>query len=255
MIRRPPRSTLSSSSAASDVYKRQAVIQFQRPAKLNSFREQDTNELNRILSECSSNPDVRAVILTGQGKYYSAGADFASSVKPQRPSTLRKHVTEFNQETFDAYLTFPKPLFAAVNGPAIGMAVTTASLTDFVIASNTATFHTPFVALGIPAEGCSSFNFERILGAANAERMIVKGEKIDANTALEMGLVGKVVPDSELLATAKQVAMEWISAGRGRPYVEAGLLTKLREVNKQESIALGKAVTCLLYTSPSPRDS
>ncbi len=72
-------------------------------------------------------------------------------------------------QVFEAYLGFPKPLIAAVNGPAVGMGVTTASLTDMVVASPSASFHTPFAALGLPAEGCSSYNFPRLLGQANAE--------------------------------------------------------------------------------------
>ena len=100
------------------------------------------------------------------------------------------------------------------------MGVTTASLTDFIIASSTATFHTPFVELGLPPEGCSSFNFARLMGEANAkvqytaesltvlQRLIADAEKVDAITAQEIGLVGAVVSPEELLKTAKQIGFK-----------------------------------------------
>ena len=103
------------------------------------------------------------------------------------PSTMRSHIEKYNRGVFDPYITFPKPIIAAVNGPAIGMAVTTASLTDYRIAAPTATFHTPFAQLGLPPEGCSSINFERLMGKKGSMIMLEKGEKIDANKALELG--------------------------------------------------------------------
>merc|ERR1711865_576751 len=190
------------------------VIRFNRPSKYNAFREEDTAKVN------------------------------AASVKPQLLSTVKAHITEYNESVFDSYLSFPKPLFAAVNGPAVGMGVTTASLTDCIVASSTATFHTPFMALGLPAEGCSSYNFARLMGEQNAAAMIDRGDKVDADTALAYGLVARVVPPEELLETTKQVARKWLAAGKGRPLLEhEGLLQHMKSVNARESAALGEAVT------------
>ena len=95
---------------------------------------------------------------------------------------------------FELFLDFPKPIIAAVNGPAIGASVTSATLCDALLASDTATFSTPFARLGVPPEGCSSVNFERFMGRDNANRMM--GEEAWVPTskeAVEIGLATKAV--------------------------------------------------------------
>merc|ERR1712183_266095 len=139
-------------------------------------------------------------------------------------------------------LDFPKPILTAVNGPAVGVGVTLTSLTDRTIASSTATFHTPFATLGLPPEGCSSFNFARLMGEDNANTLLNDAVKIDAATALRFGLVHEVVEPSDLLARAQVVAEECIREGRTRPIIEQGLVQKLRDVNASESIAFGNAI-------------
>merc|ERR1711933_527077 len=125
-----------------------------------------------------ADPSIHAVIFTSIGKYYCAGADIFSSLQFARPSWLKKHITEYNESIYNMLLDFSKPIVCAVNGPAVGMGVTSAALADKVLASPTATFHTPFAKLGLPPEGCSSFNFPRRFGEANAKRMLEDAEKI-----------------------------------------------------------------------------
>ena len=104
-------------------------------------------------------------------------------------------------------------------------------------ASPTATFHTPFRALGIPPEGCSSINFEHLMGPANAAVMLMEGRKIDAEEAKEFGLVAEVAESpSALLDRAQAFAEGWVAAGRGRKTAEdPGWLEKLRRANCEES--------------------
>ena len=89
--------------------------------------------------------------------------------------------------------TFEKPIVAAVNGPAIGAVVTSATLCDAIVASDKATFSTPFAKLGVPPEGCSSVQFERLMGPDNAARMLFEeGWRPTAAEALEAGLVQEI---------------------------------------------------------------
>lgn len=219
-----------------------ATLRLNRPKQLNGLRKKDTACLRTCLAEYSQDGSVKAVVLTGTGPYYSAGADFADSAVLAWPSTMRKQIAKYNRELFDAFLDFPKPIMVAVNGPAIGAAVTTASLTDLIICSTTASFHTPFAALGLPAEGCSSFNFPRILGKEHAQTMLVDGEKIGAVRAKAFGLVAEVVPPDQLAARAQEIAEDWIHRNYVRPIIKLGLVQKLKDVNREESVALGKAV-------------
>eukprot|EP00854_Cymbomonas_tetramitiformis_P022922 gene22922-27713_t len=230
-----------SSTILLDVKDRVATITFKR-GKYNQFTEEETAQVNAALRHCADSNEVGAVILTGSGKYYSAGADFSSSLNLRLPKTMREHVARYNESVFNAYITFPKPIIAAVNGPAVGMAVTTASLTDVILAAPSASFHTPFVHIGLPPEGCSSFNFARIMGEENAAVLLKEGRKIDAQTALQFGFVKEVVPEPGLLERATQVAHDLMQNQPQRPIIRDNLVKKLQQVNAEESIALGQAV-------------
>mmetsp|Transcript_123259 Transcript_123259/g.218367 ORF Transcript_123259/g.218367 Transcript_123259/m.218367 type:complete len:281 (-) Transcript_123259:194-1036(-) len=220
-----------------------ATIRLNRPLKYNGWREVDTEAIRKYLAQCAEDDSIGAVILTGTGPYYTAGADTFSSLTLSRPSTMRAHITKYNQGIFDMFLDFPKPIIAAVNGPAVGVGTTSCTLMDYVLASTTATFHTPFVKLGLPPEGCSSFNFPRLLGEEKARIMLQDAKKIDAETALSFGLVHEVVEAQQLMGRAQAVAEEWIVQKRARKIVEQGLVQKLKQVNAEESIAFGSAIT------------
>lgn len=96
----------------------------------------------------------------------------------------------------NCFIDFPKPLVAAVNGPAVGIAVTLLGLFDVVYASDKATFHTPFSQLGLIPEGCSSYTFPKIMGTAKAAEVLIFGKKLTAAEACARGLVTEVFPDS-----------------------------------------------------------
>ena len=99
---------------------------------------------------------TKAVIFTGAGDYYSAGVNLGGTLKLMAPKKLHSLIVQHNQSLFDRFLTFPKPILVAVNGPAIGASVTSATLCDAIIAADTSSYSTPFAALGISPEGCSS---------------------------------------------------------------------------------------------------
>ena len=125
----------------------------------------------------------------------------------------------------------------AVNGPAIGASVTSATLCDGIIASDRATFSTPFAKLGVAKEGCSSVLFEQILGAENAERMLGKeGWVPTGSEALEVGLAQWVAPHQNLLNEAQRVAEEWAESGATRTFRGSSSLEELKTVNAKESV-------------------
>lgn len=222
------------------VRNRVATIVLNRPERYNAWSLEMREAMLDALRRCASDEGVGAAILTGSGKYYCSGVDFAGAMRLSRPSTLQKFAQDSNQALFEAFLDFPKPLFAAVNGPAIGASVTSAALCEAIIAAPAATFHTPFRALGITPEGCSSVNFPRLLGEEHARVMLEEGRKVDAAEALTMGLVKEVVePPERLLSRAQEVAEEWVAQGRRRRIREdPKWLEDLVRVNKEESAAL-----------------
>jgi enoyl-CoA hydratase/carnithine racemase len=140
------------------------------------------------------------------------------------------------------FLDFDKPLLVAVNGPAIGATVTSATLCDGIIAATSATFSTPFHRLGVPPEGCSSVHLARLMGEANAERMLgQEGWTPTAAEALAAGLVTHVVADDQLMAEAQRLADQWVAAGKTRSFRGGSARDELKAVNARESEAVATA--------------
>mmetsp|Transcript_43007 Transcript_43007/g.86958 ORF Transcript_43007/g.86958 Transcript_43007/m.86958 type:complete len:283 (-) Transcript_43007:109-957(-) len=218
------------------------TIRFNDPRRKNAWSGQLLDGLTAAFNEAASDDRVKVVILTGTGDYYCSGVDFVSSFPLMRPSLLVEHLRQSNQKLFETFLLFPKPIIVAANGPAIGASVTSASLCDAIIASPEATFHTPFDALGIVPEGCSSYWFKKVMGPAAALRMLgQEGWKPTAQEARDIGLVREVVTDPCLMTRAQEIAESWASADKRRNLVEKGELSKLLQVNAVESKALAEA--------------
>ncbi len=153
------------------------------------------------------------------------------------PRKLRARIIEHNQGLFDGFLDFPKPILVAANGPAIGASVTSATLCDGIVASEKATFSTPFARLGVSPEGCSSILFARLMGEATAERMLgAEGWVPTAAEALEAGLVQWMVPHNRLLDEAQRIAEEWVESGATRTYRGEATRDELKAVNARESV-------------------
>jgi len=124
------------------------------PKKYNCWDQPMLTALQEALETCASDDQVRAVILTGKDPYYSSGGNFGNLLlSPSLPSTFYKLLKEDTIRSFDRFIEYPKPILAAVNGPAIGGAVTASALCDTIVASERATFLTPFNKLGLVPEG------------------------------------------------------------------------------------------------------
>jgi peroxisomal 3,2-trans-enoyl-CoA isomerase len=212
------------------------------PKRLNGWTRQMMDAIRDALKTAESDDAVKVVILTGVDPYYCAGVNLAGTLRLAPPRKLHASIVKHNQALFDMYLDFPKPILVAVNGPAIGASVTSATLCDGIIASENATFLTPFSALGIPPEGCSSIQFARLMGEENAQRMLgPEGWKPSASDALEAGLVQWLVPHQELAAAARKITMEWVASGKTRSYRGGSGREELKSVNAEESVSLANA--------------
>ena len=215
------------------------TIMMNKPNKLNGWTTEMMDAFATALENAAKDEATKAVIFTGAGDYYSAGVNLGGTLKLMAPKKLHQLIVEHNQSLFDKFLTFPKPILVAVNGPAIGASVTSATLCDAIIAADTSTYSTPFAALGITPEGCSSIQFATLLGEKTAQRMLKKeGWKPNAQEALAAGLVQWVVPKVQLQAEAQKIAQQWVTDGRSRKILGGIALSELQTVNKRESIEL-----------------
>jgi len=211
------------------------------PKRLNGWTLPMMDALAEAFARAAADDDTAVVVLTGADPYYSAGVNLSSTIQLGHPRVLRDTIVEHNQALFDRFLDFDKPLVAAVNGPAIGATVTSATLCDAIIASERATFSTPFARLGVPPEGCSTVHLPRLVGDAAAARMLDEGWQPTAAEALEIGLVDEVVPHDQLLARAQALGESWAAEGRERRLRAGSTREELKAVNARESEALGDA--------------
>ena len=154
------------------------------------------------MNEAANDPSVKVAVLTGTGEYYSSGNDLNNFAKMMSMvgdaadplAASAKVGGEVMVKFEEAFINFPKPLIAMVNGPAVGIMVTTLSLCDAVLASDTATFSTPFTSLAQSPEGCSSLTFPLIMGTLVASDVLLFGRVLNAQEAANFGLVSRVVP-------------------------------------------------------------
>jgi len=221
------------------------TIRMNNPKKLNGWTAPMLRSLFDAFQAAEKDAATKAVIVTGTGKYYCAGVDLSGTIKPMHPSKLHEMIYTSNKKVFDTFLTFPKPLLAAVNGPAIGASVTTATLCDHIVAAKSATFQTPFARLGVPPEGCSSVHFERLMGDDGLRMLGPQAFTPTGEEAAEIGLANECVDDSDLMARALEICEGWVSdEGRlSSPRTHRGHIDteRLLEVNDSESKDLADA--------------
>jgi len=212
------------------------------PKRLNGWTQQMMDALKEALRIAARDDETRVLILTGADPYYCAGVNLAATLQLGHPRKLHAMIVQHNQALFDTFLDFPKPILVAVNGPAIGASVTSATLCDGIIASDRATFSTPFAALGVPPEGCSSVHFAHIMNQANADRMLgEEGWKPTAEEAFQAGLVQWVVVHDKLSEESHRIAQEWITSGAVRSFRGGSGRAELKAVNASESVKLADA--------------
>ncbi len=218
------------------------TLTMNNPRKLNGWTMPMLLGLRDALERAADDPETKVLILTGTDPYYCAGVNLSAVIQLDHPAKLHAFIAEQNEAVFEMFLGFPKPIIVAVNGPAIGASVTSATLCDALLASENATFSTPFAKLGVTPEGCSSVLFEKLMGARNAERMLFdEGWVPTGEEAAEIGLADEVYAHDSLLPEARALAQSWIKEGRGREFKAGMTVEELRDINRKESQELAYA--------------
>ncbi len=197
------------------------TLTLNRPEALNALTIALVRQLNDATREAARAPDVRAVVLTGAGRAFSAGGDMKAfdSIDDADPLWVKwrgdpvweghpSAADRFGRAAECALLlhTMPKPTIAMVRGPCVGAALSLATACDFRIASDTALFSSAFARIGLSGEMGASYFLTKSLGAWKAREILLLCERIAAPEALAMGLVNRVVPDDALLAETTALA-------------------------------------------------
>jgi 2-(1,2-epoxy-1,2-dihydrophenyl)acetyl-CoA isomerase len=185
-----------------------AWIVLNRPDALNAWTRQLGEELILALDDAAADPGVRAIVLTGAGRAFSSGAD----LKADRGLTANgsPDVLTVLREVYNPLIlrvrTLPKPVIAAVNGPAVGIGCSLALAADLIVAAEAAYFLLAFVNIGLGLDGGASQTLIARLGHAQAFEIAYLGERIPAAKALGWGLINEVVEGSELEPRVSQLA-------------------------------------------------
>jgi 2-(1,2-epoxy-1,2-dihydrophenyl)acetyl-CoA isomerase len=202
-----------------------ATIELNRPEALNAWNGQLGDDLLTAVREVAEDDAVRAVVLTGAGRAFSSGADLRDLAGREGRTTeghvdVRRVLTERYHPIITTIRTMPKPVLAAVNGPAVGIGLSLALASDLVMAAESAYLLLAFVNIGLVPDGGSSLFVPTRVGFARAAEMAMLGERIPAAQALDWGLVNRVVPDD---AFASEVAAlrDRLAAGPTRSYAGA----------------------------------
>ena len=197
-----------------------ATIELNRPETLNAWNTQLGHDLLAAVTAVAQDDDVRAVVVTGAGRAFSAGADLrdlsADRTTDGHPN-VRKVLTERYHPIITTIRTMPKPVLAAVNGPAVGIGLSLALASDLIVASESAYLLLAFVNIGLVPDGGSSLFVPTRVGFARASEMAMLGERIPAAQALEWGLVNRVVADADFAGEVAALR-DRLAAGPTRSY-------------------------------------
>ena len=189
-----------------------ATITFRNPKKLNAWDGQMLDELIATLDEISKNDEVRLLILTGEGKAFSVGADM-NWFTPDPLTHRFRMQARFAHHFFDTLEELEKPVLAAINGVCVGGGLELALSCDLRVATEQARFGFPEVNAGIipGSGGCS--RLARLVGVGMAKELVLTGELISAADAKSIGLVNAVVTDDELMAKTRDYAEKILKRG------------------------------------------
>lgn len=188
------------------------TITMNRPEKLNAFTRTMMSEMIDAFDRSDADDSVRAVIVTGAGRAFCAGADLSAGGATFNADTREDRASGLNRDggglltlrIFDS----KKPVIAAVNGPAVGIGVTMTLAMDIRLAADVAKFGFVFARRGIVPEACSSYFLPRIVGIARALEWTYSGRVFPADEALAGGLVRSLHPKDQLIATARGIAAD-----------------------------------------------
>ncbi|MFJ9816676.1 enoyl-CoA hydratase/isomerase family protein [Streptomyces sp. NPDC101151] len=194
-----------------------SYVTLDRPEALNALTPGQRDVLIGLLAQASEDPDVRAVVLTGTGRGFCAGADLRGGAgdRERVPGDVARTLRLGAQRLIATVLDCEKPVIAAVNGTAAGLGAHLALACDLVLAAESARFIEVFVRRGLVPDGGGAYLLPRLVGPQRAKELMFFGDALPAAEAERLGLVNRVVPDGELEKTAREWATR-LAAGPTR---------------------------------------
>ncbi len=226
------------------------TLTFNRVDKKNSITRAMYSRMADTLASAQADPAVRVLLIQGDASVFSAGNDISDFLQPQ-PSGVDSPVLRF----LHGIASFPKPIVAAVCGPAVGIGTTMLLHCDLVYAGDNAAFSLPFINLGLCPEAASSLLLPQMLGYRRAAEALLLGEPLLAETALDFGLVNRIVPPTQANAIAQAQARK-LAAKPMQSLLETKRLMKHGQATLvREQMAEENAVFARLLGAPAAREA
>jgi len=213
------------------VDQRDAVLKItlNRPEKMHAWTPKMMGELTSTIQEANDDSAIGAIVVTGAGRGFCAGADLATGTLTgeDRSAAVRRHLQTFYNPIILGIRELEKPVVAAVNGVAAGAGMSLALACDLRICAESASFLQAFVRIGLVPDAGSTYFLPRLVGMARAAELAMLGEQIPAVDALRMGLVNHVVPDEALPDAAGELAARLARGPRSIGLIKRALAAAL----------------------------
>ncbi len=184
-------------------------ITLNRPDVLNSFNMAMAKEMQAVIDDCAATAHVRSVLITGEGRAFSAGQDLSAAIEPG--VEIREIVKEQYNPIIMKLREIEKPVVCAVNGVAAGAGANIAFACDIVLAASSASFIQAFSKIGLIPDSAGTFFLPRLIGLQRASALMMLGDRVTAQQAMEYGMIYKVFPDESLMAEAEKMATQLAS--------------------------------------------
>jgi 2-(1,2-epoxy-1,2-dihydrophenyl)acetyl-CoA isomerase len=234
-----------------------SIVTFNDPAHLNALDDLMAEQFAEVMQHQLNDDNVRAVLLTGEGRGFCAGANlkemFGKQSRGSAPdvgSSLRRFVNP----TLERMKESPKPIIAAVNGPAVGVGCGIALSADIVLVGRSGYFFQSFIRLGVVPDGGSSWIIPRLAGYGRAAAMMMLGEKISAEAAVVWGLAYRMFEDAELSGAAHTMAAA-LAQGPTQAYGKIKKMMRMSVVNGfAEQLELEAACQVEAFSSEDCRE-
>ena len=229
-----------------------AVVTINRPSALNALNSAFFTEFNDFLNTIGKDDSIKVLVVTGEGKAFAAGADIAEMEKMNIAQAYCFSMV--GHQTFNRLEKMEIPVIAAVNGFALGGGCELAMACDFRIASTQAKFGQPEVTLGLIPGYAGTQRLSRLSGMGNALYLIMTGEMINAEEALTMGLVQKIVAPETLMEEVKKIAQKMAGNGSHAIPKAKEVIRRGREIPQSDGGKLESEAFSNLFDYPSTKE-
>jgi 2-(1,2-epoxy-1,2-dihydrophenyl)acetyl-CoA isomerase len=221
-----------------DIQNGVARITLNRPEVFNSFNRDMALAMQSSLDNCASSPEVRAIVITGEGKAFCAGQDLKEVTTPELMPGFKKILEEHYNPIISRIRSIDKPIVAAVNGVAAGAGANIALACDIVVASENAAFIQAFSKIGLVPDSAGTFFLPRLIGLQKASALMMLGDKVGAKEAFEMGMIYKFYPTALFEEEVEKLAVTLAKMPTHALALTKRLLNKSMVHNLEEQLAM-----------------